>query len=119
MQTMEALAAAACVRQVCETCGSVNVTCDALARWSEELQQWELAGELQNTDCDDCGGQATLKEVPISADDPICECQNCDWRGLRSHLKDIIDYNERVEPGEEKPDGECPICKALAHAEGN
>jgi hypothetical protein len=48
--------------------------------------------------------------------DPICACQNCDWNGPRSALNpDIPHYHERVAPGEVEPDGECPLCGALAH----
>jgi len=106
------------LRKVCETCGSVNVSHDALASWCEGAQEWEIRCILDNADCDDCGGETTLEDVEIDdAHDPVCACQNCDYRGLRSHLKDIRDYHERVEHGEDQPDGECPHCGALAHAE--
>lgn len=105
------------IRVCCSTCGSVNVTRDALARWSEELQQWEISSELDNSDCDDCGGETTLKDVPISPDHPFCQCQNCDYRGLRSHLKPIKHLAQRVDAGEPMPAGECPHCHALCHIE--
>lgn len=45
----------------------------------------------------------------------IYECQNCDWTGSYEELKDIVGYDERVEPGEPEPTGECPKCGALCH----
>ena len=50
--------------KVCSHCLSSNVTQDALSRWSVEDQKWELSGELDNTDCDDCGGQTRLLDCP-------------------------------------------------------
>jgi len=46
---------------VCKTCGSENVTSDALARWDEDCQEWALECVLDNADCcADCGGQTTI-----------------------------------------------------------
>lgn len=106
-------------RPVCTVCGSINIRADASAEWDDVAQRWALVTEFDNRDCEDCGGERGTKWVPVrNSDDPICECQNCDWRGLRSHLnRDIPDYSERVEPGEPEPAGECPHCKALAHEE--
>lgn len=105
------------VRMICKECGSVNVSSDALARWSEPDQQWEMSSALDNEDCDDCGTETDVIPSAIDPANPICECQNCGWRGLKSFLGDIKDYSQRVEPGEPVPDGECPHCKALCHAE--
>jgi hypothetical protein len=103
------------IRVVCSVCGSLNVTRDALARWSEPEQKWEVSGELDNTDCDDCGEERDL--VDVSLDTIICACPNCDWRGLESFLKPIKDADQRVAPGEPMPNGECPHCGALCHEE--
>jgi len=52
-------------RYVCRTCGSTNVSNDALARWNKTRQVWEIAGLLDNTDCDDCLAECSLKELRI------------------------------------------------------
>lgn len=44
----------------CKYCGSTDITCDALARWSAEQQQWEVSSLLDNNDCDNCGGEDVL-----------------------------------------------------------
>lgn len=47
---------------------------------------------------------------------PQAECQNCDWSGPLHQVRvEIPHYNERVEPGEPEPCGECPDCGALCH----
>jgi hypothetical protein len=51
----------------------------------------------------------------LLADGEHCECQNCGHLNLRSELGEIADYSERVDEGEEEPDGECSACKALSH----
>ena len=79
-------------RTVCATCGSLNVI---------------------DGNCPDCHSYGT-KLIATTAE--IAACQNCNWWGDASHLNlDIPDYDERVEPGEEEPAGECPICRCLAH----
>lgn len=50
------------VTQVCKTCGSDQVTQDALVEWSNELQQWEISSILQNADCSVCGGETRIEE---------------------------------------------------------
>lgn len=102
------------IRVFCSKCGSVNVSRDASADFNEATQAWEMGGVYDNGSCCDCEC-TSLVDAPIS-ESPIAECQNCSWRGLESFLNtDIPHYHERVEPGEEEPAGECPICKALAH----
>lgn len=50
---------------LCGTCGSDDVSRDALAEWSVDSQQWELRGLLDNADCNRCGGQTRLIEVEL------------------------------------------------------
>lgn len=57
---------------------------------------------------------------PELDDEPIhCSCPNCDWEGTTAEMKrvypDIPDLSERMAPGEECPEGECPKCGALCH----
>lgn len=54
-------------KMVCEVCRSSNVTRDGLLRWNGEA--WELAGELDCTQCEDCGEERDLEEEP--ADEPV------------------------------------------------
>jgi Zn finger protein HypA/HybF involved in hydrogenase expression len=48
------------IRKVCKHCGSDNVSVDAIMRWDVDAQQWTLAALLDNSDCDDCGGETTI-----------------------------------------------------------
>ncbi len=47
----------------------------------------------------------------------LAESQNTGHAWPVSSLKDIKDYSERVEPGEDEPAGECPITGALCHTD--
>lgn len=40
-------------------------------------------------------------------------CQNCEWRGPDTDLREVKDLTQRVDPGEPMPSGECPECGAL------
>lgn len=46
----------------CARCGGFNVTCDAVARWDNVTQQWEMSSMFDNTDCDDCSGECRTVE---------------------------------------------------------
>jgi len=48
---------------------------------------------------------------------PYSYCQNCDWTGPDSDLREIQDIFQRVGPGEPMPSGECPKCGALCQPE--
>lgn len=50
---------------VCERCGGDNVTSDAVAAWNVDAQQWELLNTFDNTDCNDCGGEAHLTQLQL------------------------------------------------------
>lgn len=45
------------IKKVCCRCGSDDVTKDALAKWSNEDQRWELAVVLDSGNCDACGAE--------------------------------------------------------------
>lgn len=49
----------------------------------------------------------------------MCSCGNCDWVGsvddVVTHLTEIKDLAERLDPGSEVPVGECPKCRCLAY----
>lgn len=55
-------------RKVCKWCGSENVTHDALARWDMAAQEWEISSTLDNADCDRCGGECDIEDVPANYD---------------------------------------------------
>ena len=42
-------------RATCRECGSHNVTKDAVVRWDEFHQVWDLATIYDSGDCHDCG----------------------------------------------------------------
>jgi hypothetical protein len=44
---------------------------------------------------------------------PMSACQDCNWRGPDTELREIKDLYQRVEPGEPMPSGACPECGAL------
>lgn len=54
------------MKVVCSRCGGDNVMRDAWAVWDTENQDWELGAVFDQGFCDDCDGEATLKEVPIA-----------------------------------------------------
>jgi DNA-directed RNA polymerase subunit RPC12/RpoP len=53
------------VTYVCSTCGSDDVSRDALAAWSVPEQRWELQTELDNANCERCGDETRLIEVEL------------------------------------------------------
>lgn len=52
------------IKIVCETCGSEDVTRDAVVRWSVDTQEWELSNIFDNGDCEKCG-ETSLEEVAL------------------------------------------------------
>lgn len=50
---------------VCEECGSRKVLRDAWAAWNISAQCWELSTTFENGWCDDCRGEAHIKEVEL------------------------------------------------------
>lgn len=51
---------------VCATCGSIDLTRDALTRWSVEQQRWELRGLLDSVTCEQCGEETRTIEVEVA-----------------------------------------------------
>lgn len=49
----------------CKHCGSRDVRRDADARWNLATQAWELAAVYDHATCEQCGGETSLKEVPL------------------------------------------------------
>jgi hypothetical protein len=47
------------------------------------------------------------------ADDARCHCDDCDWKGVFSDLKDIDDCS--LTPGDPSPAGRCPECDTMAY----
>lgn len=54
------------VTYICSTCGSDDVSRDALAEWSVEEQKWELKTEFDDANCERCGCDTRLIEVELS-----------------------------------------------------
>lgn len=53
---------------VCAKCGSGDVARDATAKWSVDLQAWELAGTQDATWCERCEGEVCdTEEVELRA----------------------------------------------------
>ncbi len=57
------------VKLVCPNCGSENITRDGLLRWSVPEQKWEVAGELDCMNCDDCDGEEISEAEEIEVED--------------------------------------------------
>ena len=53
------------VTYICSTCGSDDVSRDALAAWSVPEQRWELKTEFDNANCERCGSDTRLIEVEL------------------------------------------------------
>jgi hypothetical protein len=49
----------------CATCGSRNVRRNADVVWNIGSQCWEIVAIYDSADCEDCGGETSLKEVPV------------------------------------------------------
>ena len=97
-------------------CGSTHVKADAFAEWDEDTQRWALSSTFdKGSHCDRCEASTRLETVPLS---DVAACQSCDWRGMRSNLKEIKNVFQRVKASEPMPAGECPDCGALAHLVG-
>ena len=56
-------------KPVCTECGSDDVTLDCIGGWDADKQEWIVIGELDNSDCNVCGGECSLKWVAASADE--------------------------------------------------
>jgi hypothetical protein len=54
------------VTYICSTCGSDDVSRDALAEWSVAEQKWELKTEFDNANCERCGCDTRLTEVELN-----------------------------------------------------
>lgn len=52
------------VKQVCGTCGSEDVSCDASVRWDMETQAWKISGVHEGDYCDACNEECRIEEVP-------------------------------------------------------
>lgn len=55
------------VRQVCSTCGSEDVVCDAYASWDFEKQKWVLHQTYdKGAHCENCEGECRIVEKEVS-----------------------------------------------------
>lgn len=50
----------------CSHCGSTDVTHDALVRWSNAAQEWLISSTLDNSDCEDCGGETSVQSYELT-----------------------------------------------------
>lgn len=48
---------------ICKHCGSEDVTKDAIVRWDHDIQDWLFSNDLDHTDCNDCGGECSIKWI--------------------------------------------------------
>jgi hypothetical protein len=59
------------IKMICPSCGSDDVTRDALARWSVPEQKWTLSSELDSMHCEACDrdiGPDGFAAAPVAAD---------------------------------------------------
>lgn len=59
------------IKIVCAKCGGISVCRDATVRWDVLQQDWTLSGVQDQGYCDDCNGEARLKEVPLTAEEAL------------------------------------------------
>ena len=57
------------IKKACGTCGSANVRRDASVEWNVAQQCWQIVSIYDNADCEDCGGETTIKDEPIAGDE--------------------------------------------------
>lgn len=50
---------------VCGECGSMLVTRDAWAEWSEDEQDWQLGTVYDYAHCHKCDGETRIEELPL------------------------------------------------------
>ena len=55
-------------RAICSMCGGPDVSKDALVRWDEKRQVWDLATVFDYSACGDCGavGDDTINWIDLS-----------------------------------------------------
>ncbi|WP_175762261.1 hypothetical protein [Burkholderia anthina] len=54
------------ITMCCPSCGSDDVTKDAIVSWDRDLQRWENAGVLDSGNCNHCGREVKyLDDVPL------------------------------------------------------
>jgi hypothetical protein len=52
---------------VCSNCRSDDITCQAIAQWSNESQEWELASTFdQPAHCNSCNGPSSIVWLPLN-----------------------------------------------------
>lgn len=81
-------------KMICGHCGGDNVTRDAIAHWDVSKQAWVITDVLDNTDCNDCGGQAKLKETdapaaPNTKDEYLIQVN---WAADRTKIASSLSY---------------------------
>jgi RNase P subunit RPR2 len=53
------------LRMACKNCGSLLVTRDAWAEWSEGDQEWVLGAIYDYSFCHDCEDETRIEEHPL------------------------------------------------------
>lgn len=53
-------------KPVCSRCGSDDLTIGGISRWCIDKQEWELSRTLDNTVCNNCGGQCRLNWIDLA-----------------------------------------------------
>lgn len=110
---------------ICAHCGGSNVTCDAIAEWCDEGQEWTLRATLQNADCDDCGGECSLAEIPlpdappISATEPAAPIAATGQASALALLQQVErDWGEAFDSDEPMNGGDCCewLCEFIGKA---
>jgi len=50
---------------ICQSCGSSDITSDAIAEWNGERQQWIVVGHYDAATCQRCDTDTRLIEVEL------------------------------------------------------
>lgn len=85
----------------------------------DEIETDEISG-ITSEVSDPSEAYTTLDQNIIEAlwssdADGKFQCQNCERLWLEDSLNPVANIEQRVEPGEPMPAGECPACGAVCH----
>ena len=59
------------VKMVCAHCGSTDLRRNSDLIWNIIEQKWEIMDVFDNTDCEDCGGECSVKQVNLTEEEYV------------------------------------------------
>lgn len=100
------------LKQVCGSCGSEDVLCDAYASWDFQKQEWVLSNTFdKGAFCNKCDGECRIEDQEIPVDetniisidaDSFAACPTCNVR-LDADIDPETNDNRVVDTDEDGP----------------